>query len=828
MMAGLLALLGTLILVTQVTAGTWTSNNFIYKPGAGARGISEKTKFDSGLNRVDTRLGNEKWLNDPAYGGDLQSAITAIGSNSTVLHIPSGTCSVASDLTVPANITLKMPRGAVLNISTGKTLTLNGGVDGGLYQIFSWAGTGKVILGPGSVREVYSEWWGAKGDGVTDCTNAIAAATNAANGKVPVVFVAGNYKVTDTLSISTANYSWHGVRNQRGNVDFTGYNSTTITFSPSDTSKFLVSRYDSTNPTFTLGPFEHQNLWFNLGNANGFEFGRESLGDGADGAVQASIEGVKFEHCAFRATFANRASVNGVITRSGRKMVWLTKAFEVLFNDVDLCGGDTQIRTFGHDRPTFQNCRSLWSHLPFDFNGALYHGVSPAIQGLQVEGWTFTPIKATNCGLNAANVRLEQNDESPVGGGRYDLTAALGITANVAVGATSFTFSRDMTGILFPGLSIIELSDGTADNTTTCLVATVNGATVTIYGDDGGSTYIPWADATANVVRIHGYGPICQPGSINIDAASFANVNAGASQNAPCFVYVPGRASMKIANADAERGAYPVAPSLVIGNTVGTQYYLNQQMSFSNCSPLVIAPPEHPLVYVDNWRQNYGTGGHDDTLRSKSGDLFSNFSQVQRVWTFTPKDTANWFQSAIFPVVKLAGEANTSQFLYAWLLDNAISGYDGGLHLFDKSLPASGNIRIRIKAKAKTAGATIGYWLSGNGSSNYDSFTPSSTKWTVYEKIMPCPAAWSGSRDGSGGPGITLYWGTNDSYVAAVTVEELPEGQGLPILTAAPAKPYLGLMVIADRATWDPKSKGSGGPYPVWYNGSAWKLPNEQ
>ena len=55
-----------------------------------------------------------------------------------------------------------------------------------------------------------------------------------------------------------------------------------------------------------------------------------------------------------------------------------------------------------------------------------------------------------------------------------------------------------------------------------------------------------------------------------------------------------------------------------------------------------------------------------------------------------------------------------------------------------------------------------------------------------------------------------------------------PAGIGLPVVTAAPANPYLGMMIIADRATWDPKGKGSGGPYPVWYNGSAWKLLNEQ
>jgi len=73
-----------------------------------------------------------------------------------------------------------------------------------------------------------------------------------------------------------------------------------------------------------------------------------------------------------------------------------------------------------------------------------------------------------------------------------------------------------------------------------------------------------------------------------------------------------------------------------------------------------------------------------------------------------------------------------------------------------------------------------------------------------------------------------VYPDPAEIYVAAVTVEELAPGIGMPVLTAAPANPYQGLMVIADRATWDPKSKGSGGPYPVWYNGSAWKLLSEQ
>ena len=164
----LLALVSTLFLVTQVMAGAWTANNFLYKPAIGARGDDEKAKFDSGLNRVDSRLANEKWLNDSLYSGDLGTAITAIGSAKTVLSIPAGNWPIAANLTVPANLRLKLAHGAVLTIATGMTLTINGPLEAGLHQIFSCAGTGKVTFGNGAVKETYAEWWGAIGDNTTD------------------------------------------------------------------------------------------------------------------------------------------------------------------------------------------------------------------------------------------------------------------------------------------------------------------------------------------------------------------------------------------------------------------------------------------------------------------------------------------------------------------------------------------------------------------------------------------------------------------------------------------------------------------------------------
>ncbi len=40
--------------------------------------------------------------------------------------------------------------------------------------------------------------------------------------------------------------------------------------------------------------------------------------------------------------------------------------------------------------------------------------------------------------------------------------------------------------------------------------------------------------------------------------------------------------------------------------------------------------------------------------------------------------------------------------------------------------------------------------------------------------------------------------------------------------TAAPSAPAEGMIAVADRTTWDPAGKGTGGSYPVYYDGTTW------
>jgi|GEM_PF-2503890 hypothetical protein len=77
-------------------------------------------------------------------------------------------------------------------------------------------------------------------------------------------------------------------------------------------------------------------------------------------------------------------------------------------------------------------------------------------------------------------------------------------------------------------------------------------------------------------------------------------------------------------------------------------------------------------------------------------------------------------------------------------------------------------------------------------------------------------------QDGNAGQlRIGTTSGAIDGYISAAHAD-LSAFLNLTPQTGAPATPATGTIAIADRANWDPLSKASGGPYPVWYNGSAW------
>ncbi len=84
---------------------------------------------------------------------------------------PRGTYVIAQNITFPANVNLKMAKGAIFSVDTGITVTINGSIEAGLWQIFGGAGS---IGGSPVVECVYPEWFGV----ISNLSG--AATTNAA------------------------------------------------------------------------------------------------------------------------------------------------------------------------------------------------------------------------------------------------------------------------------------------------------------------------------------------------------------------------------------------------------------------------------------------------------------------------------------------------------------------------------------------------------------------------------------------------------------------------------------------------------------------------
>jgi len=136
------------------------------------------------------------------YGVTGQAAFDAakagIGSAPRTLVLSPGVWEFTTDNSVPANITLKPERGAVLTRAGGAHLTINGGLDCGPYQCFSdnSANLDWVVFGKGAVRTAYPEWWGADPTGVADSATALQAAYNCAGQNTVGLSFAGSYRTT--------------------------------------------------------------------------------------------------------------------------------------------------------------------------------------------------------------------------------------------------------------------------------------------------------------------------------------------------------------------------------------------------------------------------------------------------------------------------------------------------------------------------------------------------------------------------------------------------------------------------------------------------------
>jgi hypothetical protein len=133
----------------------------------------------------------------------INAAITDMGATVGTLLLKPGAWTIDANITVPSNIKLWIANGAILTVSTGITVAINGPMDVPISKVFVLNGTGLVTFGDGYIDYVTPQLWGAVADGSTDCEPFINQALTAFD---KVYFPTGVYAIRNTLYFKSNQY----------------------------------------------------------------------------------------------------------------------------------------------------------------------------------------------------------------------------------------------------------------------------------------------------------------------------------------------------------------------------------------------------------------------------------------------------------------------------------------------------------------------------------------------------------------------------------------------------------------------------------------------
>lgn len=138
----------------------------------------------------------------------FDAAVSGIGGGPGDLLLNQNV-TISTNTSIPKNVNLKVSGGALITINSGVTLTINGTVEAGAHQIFSYAdSTAKADFSNSQQERVIPQWWGAKGDGNTDDHDALEYSFNC--GATRVVIPPLVYRFQSKLYVTTSNVTIEG------------------------------------------------------------------------------------------------------------------------------------------------------------------------------------------------------------------------------------------------------------------------------------------------------------------------------------------------------------------------------------------------------------------------------------------------------------------------------------------------------------------------------------------------------------------------------------------------------------------------------------------
>lgn len=236
-----------------------------------------------------SKINGKYYLSQSPWSGALAAAIADVNNlNTKVTLVIDANATLNSSLVVDSEVALEFISGYQITIPNGYSLTINGPVSAGLYQIFTDNTTGKNgVLGDAQITNVPPEWWGAVRNVTTDSSAAIIKAVNfaqtgSASGRKTVLFSDGSYYVNNPIPLASG---------KPITIKGSGYGSVRIIANATMTSVFQMSdnssyeRYTFTDMFINGSLKANYGIYADAGNVKGLRCERVLI----MGALQAGV-----------------------------------------------------------------------------------------------------------------------------------------------------------------------------------------------------------------------------------------------------------------------------------------------------------------------------------------------------------------------------------------------------------------------------------------------------------------------------------------------------------------------------------------------------------
>lgn len=363
-------------------------------------------------------------------GGNADTAVAAFVASTAREVVIRNAFTLANDTTIPSGYRFKFEQGGSLSIASGKTLTINGEVEAGNYQIFSGAGT---ITFTTSSPNIYSNvrWFGAldsltrSDDNLSAFNKTIASIPNSAASRGMFVYTpSGHYWSSAGLTIP-------------GNLDMRGDGPETTV---------LRANFSTSGTLIALGGNTELRLWnIKLLNDPAAVSTNTGVSIGVSGAALSKVEMhnvsfsqwsakvlavtnvgyAKFFECSFLNN-QNSATWNGTGTSQPAIAFYLggtsvigngNYVTGVHFNNCRFSGNDQTMNGHYVSSPVFNGC---W----IESEGSRLTTSAPSTIDLgstEVDGFVFTGnyVEANNHATNEATLKLANVRGAVITGNKF-------------------------------------------------------------------------------------------------------------------------------------------------------------------------------------------------------------------------------------------------------------------------------------------------------------------------------------------------------------------------------------------------------------------------